>query len=102
LLDAIAGRAVLMTLAKFKLLESAQAPPRDSAYVLLVHRIGSDRRSVVHDFIVKPPGRQHHVGWMCGDRAFTGTAGEAVQRADMMAAQLGAPIVYLRDDTEPG
>jgi hypothetical protein len=88
-----------MTLPEFKVLRGAEAPPSDSHYVLLVHRISSDRRSLVHDITGQVSASHGDIGWMSGDGAFTGTPGEALRKADRIAADHGAPTVYVRDDT---
>jgi len=87
------------TLPAFKVLNRSEQPPASGYHILLVHRISADKRSIVHDISghVRPSDRD--LVCMTGPNAFTGTPGEALRRADLLAVEHDAPMVYVRDDT---
>ncbi len=89
----------MQTVPEFRVLKRAEDPPPTGFHVLLVHRFSSDKRSLVHDITGRLPAADCEPAFMTGAHAFTGSPGEALRAADRIAAEHGAPVVYVRDDT---
>ena len=87
------------TLPQFKVLKWGEEPPRSEHHILLVHKISADRRALVHEISGHLPPSARSPRYLTGPDAFTGSPGDALQEADRMATEYGAPIVYVRDDT---
>jgi hypothetical protein len=83
----------------FKVLNRSEQPPLSGYHILLVHRISADKRSIVHEISGHVPPSDRGLVCMTGPNAFTGSPGEALRQADVLAVEHGAPMVYVRDDT---
>ena len=88
----------MQSLPSFKVLKGAEQPPESGYHILLVHRFSPDKTRLVHEITGRIAG---HGGFpdMTGAEAFTGTPGEALRKADMLATEHAAQTVYVRDDT---
>jgi hypothetical protein len=86
------------SLPAFKVIKRAEQPPVGEYHILLVHRFSADKTSLVHDITGRVPALRD-AEFMAGPDAFTGTPGEALRRAELLAVEHGAPMVYVRDDT---
>ena len=84
-------------LPQFRILKAGEQPPPGQYHILLVHRI--HRLKLVHEISGYVPAPGEAVQFRVGTNAFAGTPGDALREADRMAAEYGAPVVYVRDDT---
>ena len=88
----------MQNLPAFKVLKRAEQPPESGYHIPLVHRFNADKTCLVHDITGRIAG-DGGLPDMTGAEAFTGTPGEALRKADMLATEHAAPTVYVRDDT---
>ena len=86
-------------LPQFKVLKPGEEPPRSEHYILLVHKISADKRTLVHEISGHLPSSAKPPRDLTGPDAFTGSPGDALREADRMATEYGAPTVYVRDDS---
>jgi hypothetical protein len=80
---------------QFRILKTGEQPPHGEYHILLVHRIR--RLKLVRHVPAPPTAQAEH--FRVGANACAGTPGEALREAERMAAEYGAPVVYVRDDT---